>query len=208
MEAQTEEVEESEEEVSEENEKKDKEKESPDDKDKSKQIAFETNTVSSILGHAQVENTGCENVAQVQAECEEKVKELLDATSNELVSELIPKDDHVPSINIETLQSVDQTDLAKVTSSRWKLVKVVILVVVASLWTLLGLYCYLYISTICYPVEVGPPLLPLLPILLLPQLWCPTPTLTFPARACCSALWLWLGAPVSCHTSHSYPSSM
>ena len=28
------------------------------------------------------------------------------------------------------------------------------------------------------------------------QLWCPSPTITFPASVCCSALWLWLGAPV------------
>ena len=114
-----------------------------------------------------------------------------------------------------------------------------------SLWLLLALYCYLFISTVCFSVEVkGKQLVYIkdklnkhFPAAVVPlthnqntntntfsnmlhitavvpfahkkmqiqihfqtcyilQLWCPSPTITFPASVCCSALWLWLGAPV------------
>merc|ERR1711974_245816 len=69
---------------------------------------------------------------------------------------------------------------ASATSRKWLLVKLLLAGIFGSLWLLLALYCYLFISTVCFSVE----------------LWCPSPTLTFPASVCCSALWLWLGAPL------------
>ena len=49
-----------------------------------------------------------------------------------------------------------------------------------SAWLCLMLYCYLSLSTACTEVT----------------LWCPEPTTSFTTRACCSSLWLSLGAPV------------
>jgi len=48
------------------------------------------------------------------------------------------------------------------------------------IWLSFLVYCYLYLSTVCVPVE----------------LWCPSPTHTFTAQACCSSLWLNLGSTV------------
>ena len=47
-------------------------------------------------------------------------------------------------------------------------------------WLVFLLYCYLTLSTVCSEVS----------------LHCPAPGHTFTARACCSSLWLHLGAPV------------
>ena len=49
-----------------------------------------------------------------------------------------------------------------------------------SAWLVFLLYCYLNLSTVCSEVS----------------LHCPAPGHTFTARACCSSLWLHLGAPV------------
>ena len=49
-----------------------------------------------------------------------------------------------------------------------------------SAWLVFLLYCYLTLSTVCSEVS----------------LHCPAPGHTFTARACCSSLWLHLGAPV------------
>ena len=55
-----------------------------------------------------------------------------------------------------------------------------LVVSLASVWVSSVLYCYLYFTTTCTTV----------------QLWCPSPSSSFTARACCSSLWLSLGAPV------------
>ena len=47
-------------------------------------------------------------------------------------------------------------------------------------WLSVLLYCYLYLTTSCTMVT----------------LFCPTPTISFTAKACCSSLWLHLGSPV------------
>eukprot|EP00090_Calanus_glacialis_P024407 TRINITY_DN37908_c0_g1_i1.p1 TRINITY_DN37908_c0_g1~~TRINITY_DN37908_c0_g1_i1.p1 ORF type:complete len:416 (+),score=66.78 TRINITY_DN37908_c0_g1_i1:318-1565(+) len=49
-----------------------------------------------------------------------------------------------------------------------------------TIWLTFLVYCYLYLTTVCVPVE----------------LWCPNPTHTFTAQACCSSLWLNLGSTI------------
>jgi len=92
-------------------------------------------------------------------------------------------DDYTKEIEPKKEEDIDETDFRKVsapTSRKWLLVKLLLAGIFGSLWLLLALYCYLFISTVCFSVE----------------LWCPSPTITFPASVCCSALWLWLGAPL------------
>ena len=62
--------------------------------------------------------------------------------------------------------------------SSWLRVSLVTSLVTA--WLVFLLYCYLTLSTVCSEVS----------------LHCPAPGHTFTARACCSSLWLHLGAPV------------
>jgi len=58
--------------------------------------------------------------------------------------------------------------------------KLLIIITFTTIWLSFLVYCYLYLTTVCVPVE----------------LWCPNPTHTFSSQACCSSLWLNLGSTV------------
>ena len=81
-----------------------------------------------------------------------------------------------------TAPEVDDALLKVVTPvpppSSWVRVSLVASLVTA--WLVFLLYCYLTLTTVCSEVS----------------LHCPAPGHTFTARACCSSLWLHLGAPV------------
>ena len=80
---------------------------------------------------------------------------------------------------VASVPIITDTPVSSVSTWSWWC-KRLFLTVILSAWLCLMLYCYLHLTTTCTEVK----------------LWCPQPTTAFTTRACCSSLWLSLGAPV------------
>ena len=90
------------------------------------------------------------------------------------VEEIVDHD----SPTLEEEQDLPTVPPAPAPSDSWW--RCLLLLSLASAWLSSILYCYLYFTTTCTTV----------------QLWCPSPSISFTAQACCSSLWLSLGSPV------------
>ena len=133
--------------------------------------------VSHLLGHAQVEHIGCDEGCETFQNLDAKQlkhdltlstnlenvdvndpnkdvwKEYADISKEEQLTNDIVSDEPV-----EKVKALDEPDDTKaVSSQRWRVAKFVILALTVTLWVLLGLYCYLFITTLCVPVEASQP---------------------------------------------------
>lgn len=90
-------------------------------------------------------------------------------------NEISKSDGYENEVKLKTPEQ--QSDVIK---SGGRCCKILLILSSTTIWLSFLVYCYLYLTTVCVPVE----------------LWCPTPTQTFSAQACCSSLWLNLGSTV------------
>ena len=117
-------------------------------------------------------------------ECIEDIPHSPDHNTNAVQEDellTITEDPYIPpqaSDEDETDDTLLKEDTPVKPPSSWLRVSLVASLVTA--WLVFLLYCYLTLSTVCSEVS----------------LHCPAPGHTFTARACCSSLWLHLGAPV------------
>jgi len=103
-------------------------------------------------------------------------KEELDVERNNTVEDTASDD----TDSSEKIKEVEQVEELKSTKTSGRCCKLLFLTILTTVWLIFLTYCYLYLATVCVPVE----------------LWCPDPTHTFSSKACCSSLWLNLGSTV------------
>jgi len=115
-----------------------------------------------------------------------KIEELLGSHIEEINVEennavaVTASDDIDYCVKAEIVEEVEAVKEVVTTKASGRCCKLLFLAIFSTAWLTFLTYCYLYLSTVCVPVE----------------LWCPDPTHTFSSQACCSSLWLNLGSTV------------
>jgi len=136
----------------------------------------ESEAINEPFNYAETEN---EKKLNIKGEEVEEVCESILYSDN--VQEIIP-DEVAEDLTSDAVDEILHLDTAPSSPSpllpSW--LQVCIIITCITLWISFLIYCYLYLTTVCTTITM----------------WCPDPTLTFTTRACCSSLWLNLGAPV------------
>ena len=136
----------------------------------------ESEAINEPFNYAETEN---ETKLNIKGEEVEEVCESI--LCSDYVKEITP-DEAAEDLTSDAVDEILHLDTAPSSPSpllpSW--IQVCIIITCITLWISFLIYCYLYLSTVCTTITM----------------WCPDPTLTFTTRACCSSLWLNLGAPV------------
>jgi len=136
----------------------------------------ESEAINKPFNYAETEN---ETKLNIKGEEVEEVCESILCLDN--VQEITP-DEVAEDLTSDAVEEILHLDTVPSSPSpllpSW--IQVCIIITCITLWISFLIYCYLYLTTVCTTITM----------------WCPDPTLTFTTRACCSSLWLNLGAPV------------
>ena len=136
----------------------------------------ESEAINEPFNYAETEN---ETKLNIKGEEVEEVCESI--LCSDYVKEITP-DEAAEDLTSDAVDEILHLDTAPSSPSpllpSW--LQVCIIITCITLWISFLIYCYLYLTTVCTTITM----------------WCPDPTLTFTTRACCSSLWLNLGAPV------------